>query len=100
MARAMRGACATGPRWRLRCRLGFGVVMVALFLTLPAQIIALFLDERKPDSAAIIAFGVTLLAMAALFQMADAMQVMALGLLRGDQGYPGADAGWPRSAIG
>ncbi|MDZ4394498.1 MAG: MATE family efflux transporter [Cypionkella sp.] len=61
---------------------GFGVAMVILFLSLPVQIISLFLDETKPQSAEIIAFGVTLLAMAALFQMADAMQVMALGLLR------------------
>ncbi|MDB5666905.1 MATE family efflux transporter, partial [Cypionkella sp.] len=61
---------------------GFGVVMVVLFLSFPVAIISLFLDESKPQSAEIIAFGVTLLAMAALFQMADAMQVMALGLLR------------------
>jgi MATE family multidrug resistance protein len=60
----------------------FGVSMVLLFLTVPHVIIALFLDEAKPESAAIIDFGVKLLAMAALFQMADAMQVMALGLLR------------------
>lgn len=60
----------------------FGVAMVVLFLTLPVQIISLFLDEAKPESAAIIAFGVKLLAMAALFQMADAVQVIALGLLR------------------
>jgi MATE family multidrug resistance protein len=61
----------------------FGVAMVVLFLSFPRPIIALFLDASKPQSAEIIAFGVTLLAMAALFQMADAMQVMALGLLRG-----------------
>jgi MATE family multidrug resistance protein len=61
---------------------GFGAVMVVLFLSLPVQIISLFLDESKPQSTEIISFGVTLLAMAALFQMADAMQVMALGLLR------------------
>jgi MATE family multidrug resistance protein len=61
---------------------GFGAAMVVLFLALPEQIIGLFLDKAKPESAAIIVFGVKLLAMAALFQMADAMQVIALGLLR------------------
>ena len=61
----------------------FGLTMVALFLILPQPIIALFLDRAKPGTEAIIRYGTTLLAMAALFQMADAMQVMALGLLRG-----------------
>ena len=45
----------------------------------------MFLDLAQPDTAAILAFGTVLLAMAALFQVADAMQVMALGLLRGVQ---------------
>jgi MATE family multidrug resistance protein len=62
---------------------GFGLAMVALFLTTPEPIIALFVDRAKPQSAEIIAFGIVLLALAAAFQMADAMQVMALGLLRG-----------------
>ncbi len=61
----------------------FGLIMVALFIAWPRPIITLFLDATKPDSAAIITFGTSLLIMAALFQMADAMQVMALGLLRG-----------------
>jgi len=63
----------------------FGLVMVALFLALPEALVALFLDTSKPESAPIIAFGAVLLAVAALFQMFDAMQVMALGLLRGVQ---------------
>jgi MATE family multidrug resistance protein len=63
----------------------FGVAMVVLFLAVPAPIIAVFLDMAKPESAGIVALGITLLALAALFQLADAMQVMALGLLRGVQ---------------
>jgi MATE family multidrug resistance protein len=59
--------------------------MVVLFLAVPAPIIAVFLDMAKPESAGIVALGITLLALAALFQLADAMQVMALGLLRGVQ---------------
>ncbi len=56
--------------------------VVTLFLTIPEQIIGLFLSEGKPNTAAIIAYGTTLLALAALFQFADAMQAVALGLLR------------------
>lgn len=60
-----------------------GAVVIVAFLSWPSQIISLFLDASNPESGAILGFGVTLLAVAALFQMADAMQVMALGLLRG-----------------
>lgn len=63
----------------------FGLVMVALFLALPGPIIALFLDAAKPDAAQIITYGSVLMLLAALFQMGDAMQAMALGLLRGVQ---------------
>jgi multidrug resistance protein, MATE family len=63
--------------------LSFGVVIVALFLSLPEPIVGLFIDSAKPENAAIVAFGTGLLAVAAMFQMADATQVMALGLLRG-----------------
>jgi MATE family multidrug resistance protein len=56
---------------------------VVLFLTLGRPIVSLFLDMRKPESAAILDYGVVLLGLAALFQLADGMQVMALGLLRG-----------------
>ncbi|MBZ4690342.1 MAG: efflux family protein [Cereibacter sp.] len=72
-----------GAKVAIGLSLGFGLSMVALFLTLPGPIVALFLDRANPDSAAIIAFGSVLLALAALFQIADALQVMALGLLRG-----------------
>ncbi|MFN4173289.1 MAG: MATE family efflux transporter [Pseudorhodobacter sp.] len=61
----------------------FGLSMVVLFLTLPAPIVSLFLDNNDPQAAAIIAFGTLLLALSALFQMVDAAQVMALGFLRG-----------------
>lgn len=61
------------------------LVVTLFFLTLPEAIIGVFLDETKPGSAAILQFGVVLLALAGLFQLADAMQVIALGLLRGLQ---------------
>ncbi len=69
--------------------LAFGLVVVAVFLTLPRPIIGLFLDEAKPGAGAILAFGTVLLAFAALFQLFDAAQVMALGLLRGVQDTAG-----------
>jgi MATE family multidrug resistance protein len=75
----------TGAKVALLLSLGFGTVMVVVFLTLPAPIIALFLDSANPQSGTIIAFGTTLLALSALFQMVDAAQVMALGFLRGMQ---------------
>ena len=62
---------------------GFGCMAVLMFLSLANPIMGLFLDETKPGSDAIITYGAQLLAFAALFQLADAMQVMALGLLRG-----------------
>lgn len=70
--------------------LGVAVGSVALFLAAPRPIVALFLDLTKPESAAILAYGTVLLGVAALFQLADGMQVMALGLLRGvrDTGVP------------
>lgn len=65
--------------------LGVAAASVILFLSVPKQIVALFLDMGKPESAAIVAYGAVLLMLAALFQLADGMQVMALGLLRGVQ---------------
>ena len=65
--------------------LGVAFASILLFLSVPERIVALFLDMEKPDSAAIVAYGAVLLMLAALFQLADGMQVMALGLLRGVQ---------------
>ena len=78
-ARALRD----GARVAIALSFLFGCAMVVVFLSLAEPIIALFLDGDKPGSAAIITYGVQLLAFAALFQLTDAMQVMALGLLRG-----------------
>lgn len=63
--------------------LGFGSLVVATFLIVPVPILSLFLDTDLPEAPGIIAIGVTLLALGAMFQLADAMQVIALGLLRG-----------------
>ena len=65
--------------------LGFALLAITVMLTLPGPIIGLFLDERQTEVAPILAFGTALLAVAALFQLFDAAQVMALGLLRAVQ---------------
>lgn len=80
-ARAMREVALTATVLSF----GFGCLMVALFLILPQPMISLFIDLSKPEAAAILTFGAALLAVAALFQLFDAMQVIALGLLRGVQ---------------
>ncbi|MEM6408725.1 MAG: MATE family efflux transporter [Pseudomonadota bacterium] len=58
---------------------------IALFLGLPEPLLSVFLSPDEPNRAAIIAIGITLLAVAGLFQLVDAGQVMALGVLRGIQ---------------
>ena len=60
-------------------------VTVAVFLLIPNQLMGLFVDPSDPDYPAILTIGTTLLVLAALFQLVDAGQVMALGMLRGVQ---------------
>ena len=52
---------------------------------MPEFLMGLFLSPDEPDRPGVIAIGVVLLVAAALFQLADAAQVMALSLLRGVQ---------------
>ncbi|GAB4382399.1 MATE family efflux transporter [Albidovulum sp.] len=87
--RGDRAALRDGAVAALALSLGFGLVVVTVFLAWPEWIVGLYLDEARPGSAAILRFGVTLLALAALFQVFDALQVMALGLLRGVQDTAG-----------
>ncbi|WP_376871752.1 MATE family efflux transporter [Albirhodobacter sp. R86504] len=61
----------------------FALAMVGVFLAVPEALVSLFLEVDNPDAARIITFGAMLLAVAALFQVTDAMQALALGLLRG-----------------
>ncbi len=81
---------ALGARVVIVMSLGMALIGIAAFLLLPEQLISLFLDPEEPNKPEILAVGVALLAMAALFQLADGMQVIALGLLRGVQ-----DTNWP-----
>lgn len=58
-------------------------LVVVVFLTIPAPLVGAFLAPDDSQRDLIIGIGVSLLAVAALFQFADSAQVMALGLLRG-----------------
>lgn len=58
---------------------------IILFVAVPEPLIAAFLDPDDPARAEIIAMGITLLILAAIFQLVDGAQVVALGLLRGVQ---------------
>ncbi len=50
---------------------------------MPAPLIRAFLDDAEPERAAIVATGTAFLAVAAVFQVVDTMQVISVGLLRG-----------------
>ncbi len=72
-------AAATVTALALCVALAGAVLLVAA----PAPLIGLFLDRANPAADAIVASGVTLLAVAALFQLVDTLQVVSIGLLRG-----------------
>lgn len=61
------------------------VLAVILYLGGGPRIIGLFLDRGDPAAPEILVLGVHLLVLAAAFQLVDAAQVMALGMLRGIQ---------------
>ncbi len=61
------------------------VGIVAAFLLIPGPMVGAFIDPTDPARPEILAVGIILLAVAALFQVVDIGQVMALGMLRGVQ---------------
>lgn len=63
--------------------LAVSLLVVLVFLLKPEPLIAVFLNQTDPSAPAIIAYGVSLLVVAAAFQVADGLQVVLLGLLRG-----------------
>lgn len=63
----------------------FALCTIAAFLLIPEPLISLFLETDNPERPAILAIGAGLLAIAALFQLVDGAQAIALGLLRGLQ---------------
>lgn len=78
---AMRQAARAGLALSLMVTVG----VVIAYLTLSRQIIGAFIDRADPAAPQILAIGMALLAVGALFQLFDGLQCMALGLLRGVQ---------------
>ena len=65
--------------------LAMSAMTIVLFLTLPGPLLSLFMEGDDPARPGIVEIGTGLLAVAALFQLVDGAQVIALGLLRGVQ---------------
>jgi MATE family multidrug resistance protein len=65
--------------------LGFGTLVVLTFLTFNDQLVGFFVAPDDPLRDQVVTIGAKLLMFAALFQFADASQIVALSLLRGVQ---------------
>ncbi|WP_461405918.1 MATE family efflux transporter [Falsiruegeria mediterranea] len=65
--------------------LAVSAISMVVFLTCAEPLIGLFVEDDEPDLVAILAIGTGLLGMAALFQLVDGVQAIALGVLRGVQ---------------
>jgi len=63
--------------------IGAVLIVAFTFLSVPKSLLMLFLSPSHVDTPSIILIGVPLLAIAAIFQIADGLQVVVLGLLRG-----------------
>ncbi|WP_244630942.1 MATE family efflux transporter [Aureimonas sp. ME7] len=70
-------------------RVGMGVALTSatcaalLFWTVPGGLISLYLDLEQAEASRALATAIPLLAIAAAFQLVDAVQVTASGILRG-----------------
>ncbi|MCY4543099.1 MAG: MATE family efflux transporter [Rhodobacteraceae bacterium] len=58
-------------------------LVVIVLIAFSSTLISAFLDADAGDAAEVLRIGVTLMYFCAFFQLADAMQVVVLGLLRG-----------------
>ena len=63
--------------------LAFMTAMSVIVLQIPQLFASAFLDHARPDSAAVLALAATFLFYAAFFQIADGVQAVAAGALRG-----------------
>ena len=61
----------------------FGLAMTGLVLAVPEPFARLFLDTARDDAAQVLPLAVSLLFVAAFFQLADGFQAVAAGALRG-----------------
>jgi multidrug resistance protein, MATE family len=76
---------ARGGSTAIALSLVMSIITIVVFVVVPEPLINVFLDSTDPAREQIISIGIVLLAMAALFQLVDGAQAIALGLLRGVQ---------------
>ncbi|MFG5381791.1 MATE family efflux transporter [Yoonia sp. R2-816] len=94
-AATVRAGRALGRRDELLLRRGgvtaigmsalFAILTSAVFMMIPEVLVSLFIDPDEAERVTLLRIGASLVIVAALFQIVDAAQVMALGLLRGVQ---------------
>lgn len=94
-AATVRAGRALGRRDELSLRRGgmtaiglsaiYAVATSLIFLAMPETLVSLFIDPNEPERANLLRIGASLVMVAALFQLVDGLQVLALGLLRGVQ---------------
>ena len=77
------GHLLRGARTVTALSIAVAFVTIVLFVAFPEPLVALFVGRDVEARDEIMAIGVVLLALAALFQLVDGAQVIALGLLRG-----------------
>ncbi len=74
---------ARGAKVAIAMSMVFATVATTMFVLFPELLLGAFIDPQEPERDVILAAGVSLLYMAALFQFVDGAQILALGLLRG-----------------
>ena len=63
--------------------LGFMAMTASLMLLFAHQFVRIFIDTQNPANAEVAALAVTFLGFAAMFQLFDGVQAVAIGMLRG-----------------
>ncbi len=76
---------AKGAKMVIAMSLVVSVITIIILLTQAEPLISVFVEATDPDRPQIIAIGIGLLVVAAVFQLVDGAQIIALGLLRGVQ---------------
>ncbi|MFN2099566.1 MATE family efflux transporter [Altererythrobacter sp. MF3-039] len=64
---------------------GFMVVTASAMLLFPTQLLRIYVDPAAPENAAMVAFALQFIVVAAAFQLFDGIQAVAGGVLRGLQ---------------
>lgn len=78
-------ALRAGAKTAVAVSVVFASMTMVLYIVAGPVLVGLFLAPDEPARAPIIAIGASFLIVAAVFQLADGAQVMAMGLLRGVQ---------------